>query len=138
MRWCGRYAEVQPGAFLVAFDHEKRVLGYLAGCIDSFGESARAIASEIDYFTADFCAGMQAYPSHFHINVSPVHQGRGVGHSLTMHFIDLCRRSGSPGIHIVTGAASRAVRFYEACNFRCLAPGVAASAAHAVMVYPLT
>jgi N-acetylglutamate synthase-like GNAT family acetyltransferase len=80
---------------------------------------------------------MQTYPSHFHINVSPANQGRGLGHALTAHFVGLCRQSGSKGIHVATGGASRALRFYESCSFSQIDARAFAPASLAVMVYSL-
>jgi GNAT superfamily N-acetyltransferase len=40
-----------------------------------------------------------------------------VGRILIARFCQLCRDRGSPGIHVVTGAKSRAVNFYRACGF---------------------
>jgi ribosomal protein S18 acetylase RimI-like enzyme len=134
-RWFGNYAGVQPGAFLFAIDPDGNAAGYLAGCIDSFSPASKAIVSAIDYFTPAFCAVLERYPSHFHINVRPGLQGQGIGRMLTGEFLGMCARTGSPGVHVVTGAASRAVTFYESCGFTRVAPFPAASAHHAVLVY---
>jgi GNAT superfamily N-acetyltransferase len=135
-RWFGNYWRSQPGAFLLAID-EGEAIGYLAGSLDSFAGVSRAIIGDIDYFTSEFCAALQAYPSHFHINVRPEYQSRGVGRGLVARFSELCRSAGSPGMHIATGEMSSAVKFYESCGFQRLTPFHAASPALAVMVRPL-
>lgn len=133
-RWFGHYADTQPGAFLLALTPQGSVAGYLAGCIDSFSAASGIIAGDIDYFTPAFCAALKNYPSHFHINVKPESQGQGIGHKLIARFLQICAEAGSPGIHAVTAASSRAVRFYEACGFRQVIPYAGASPGLAVLV----
>src|SRR5262249_7151723 len=77
MRWFGHYAGTQREAFLFALTPEGDVMGYIAGCIDSFSLAAKAVTGGIPYFTPAFCAALAAYPSHFHINVKPGSQGQG-------------------------------------------------------------
>lgn len=133
-RWFAHYADTQPGAFLLALTLQGSVAGYLAGCIDSFSAASGIITGDIDYFTPAFCAALKNCPSHFHINVKPESQGKGVGHKLVARFLQICAEAGSPGIHVVTGASSRAVRFYEACGFRQVIPYAGASPGLAVLV----
>jgi GNAT superfamily N-acetyltransferase len=135
MRWLGRYAKAQPEAFLFALTPRGDVAGYVAGCIDSFSAASEAITGDIPYFTPAFCTALAAYPSHFHINVKPGSQGNGIGRHLAERFAEICAEAGSPGIHVVTGASSPAVKFYEACNFKRLSPCAGISAQHAVLVY---
>ncbi len=106
-----------PNAFLLALDEDQSVIGYVAGCFDSFVPATRAILNDVSYYTPAFIAGVAGYPSHFHINVSPGTQGRGIGRALLTHFAELCHEHGSSGIHVATGATSPAVKFYEACNY---------------------
>jgi GNAT superfamily N-acetyltransferase len=136
-RWFKRYADLQPEVFVFAVGEKEQVSGYLAGCIDSFRDCGQSIIADIDYFTPEFRAALVDYPSHLHVNVDPAHQGQGAGRLLFAKFNYLCRHAGSPGMHIVTGAASRAVKFYEACGFRHFPRGETACAGNAVMVYPL-
>jgi GNAT superfamily N-acetyltransferase len=133
MRWFGHYAEAQPDAFLFALSPDRDVCGYVAGCIDSFSASSQAIIGDIPYFTPAFCAALAAYPSHFHINVTPGLQGKGLGQLLTGRFVQICADAGSPGIHVVTGASSPAVKFYEACDFKRLSLGAWIGAEHAIL-----
>jgi GNAT superfamily N-acetyltransferase len=134
MRWLGHYARTLPDAFLFALTPEGDVCGYVAGCIDSFSEASHAIIGDIAYFTPPFCAALKAYPSHFHINVKPGLQGQGVGRLLIRRFLQICADAGSPGVHVVTGALSPAVKFYEACDFKRLLPIGSIGAEHAVLV----
>ena len=116
-RWFGHYLATDPASFLLALDENGAAIGYLAGCLDSFSEPARIIIGDIPFYTPAFCAALRDHPSHFHINVKPGYQGKGVGRLLIERFFQLCRDRGSPGIHVVTGAKSRAVTFYRACGF---------------------
>ncbi len=106
-----------PEAVLLALDGGG-VVGYLAACLDTFSEAARPIADDIPYYTPSFRAALSAYPAHFHINVKPGQQGKGVGRRLVSRLLEACDTAGSTGVHVVTGAESRAVDFYEACGFR--------------------
>jgi GNAT superfamily N-acetyltransferase len=116
-RWFGRYLKADPASFFLALDGNGAAIGYLAGCLDSFAESARSIIESISFYTPPFCSALRDYPSHFHINVKPGFQGQGVGRLLLARFVQLCRDRGSPGIHVVTGATSRAITFYRMCGF---------------------
>ena len=136
-RWCGAYARLLPEEFLVARTDAGIVAGYLAGCLDSFAAAAHKIADDIFYYTPTFREAISSHPSHFHINVKPGYQGRGVGHLLTKHFVDLCREAGSPGIHVVTGAASPAIKFYESVGFRHLLRATDLSANSATLTFAI-
>ena len=116
-RWFGHYLETDPASLLLALDQTGAAIGYLAGCLDSFSEAARIIISDIPFYTPAFCSALRDHPSHFHINVKPGHQGKGVGRQLMSAFFQLCRDQGSRGIHVVTGAKSGAVDFYRNCGF---------------------
>jgi len=133
-RWFGHYLRTDPASFLLALDGNGAAVGYLAGCLDSYSEAARIIIDDISLYTPDFCSALRDYPSHFHINVKPGYQGRGIGRLLVARFFQLCRERGSRGIHLVAGAKSRAVNFYRTCGFAPLAfPG--ADPDIAVLVY---
>jgi GNAT superfamily N-acetyltransferase len=121
-RWFGHYLGADPSLFLLALDETGAAIGYLAGCLDSFSQAARAIIGDISLYTPAFCAALRDYPSHFHINVKPGHQGRGIGRRLIERFLQLCRERGSPGIHVATGSGSRAVSLYRTCGFTPFAP----------------
>ncbi len=117
-RWFGRYLDTQPGSFYLALDGGGAAVGYLAGCLDSFSRSARGIIRDIPNYTPAFRKAVASYPSHFHINVKPGYQGNGIGRLLVARFLEACAAAGSTGVHVVTGAQSPAVRFYQACGFK--------------------
>ncbi len=133
-RWCGNYADAYPGAFLFALDESGNVAGYVAGCPDSFSPASKIVTSDIYYFTPSFCSALKNYPSHFHINVRPGLQGKGIGRRLVGRFAEICAQNRSPGIHVVTGASSRAVRFYEVCGFRLATPYAGADPGLALLI----
>jgi GNAT superfamily N-acetyltransferase len=133
-RWFGRYAEIFPDAFLFGITAEDKVAAYVAGCIASFSEEAKPLIADIAYFTPAFCAALAEYPSHFHINVKPEMQGRGLGRRLCQAFIGLCAARGSQGVHVLTGATSPAVRFYEVCGFARFRLPPALGTGHTVLV----
>jgi ribosomal protein S18 acetylase RimI-like enzyme len=117
-RWFERYLETEPERFFLAFEGSGSVAGYLACCSDTFSDAAQHIAGDISFYTPSFRAALCRYPSHFHINVKPGLQGAGVGRRLVERLVQTLGEAGAPGIHVVTGAQSRAVQFYEACGFR--------------------
>ena len=49
-------------------------------------------------------------------------RGKGIGHLLVARFVEICAAARSSGIHVVTSASSRAVKFYEACDFTLVTP----------------
>ena len=116
-RWFGNYLKTDPASFLLAVDANGAAIGYLAGCLDSLSEAAQIIIGDIPFYTPAFCSALRDHPSHFHINVKPGYQGKGVGRQLISGFFQLCRVQGSRGIHVVTGAKSCAVNFYRTCGF---------------------
>jgi ribosomal protein S18 acetylase RimI-like enzyme len=67
-------------------------------------------------------AGVDAYPSHLHINLLPQARGGGNGVRLLESFVDGLRQARSPGVHLQVDAANRAATaFYERCGFARLA-----------------
>ncbi len=133
-RWFGHYLKTDPATFLLALDGNGAAIGYLAGCLDSFSQPARLIIGDISFYTPAFCFALRDYPSHFHINVKPGYQGRGLGGLLLTRFVQLCRERGARGIHVVTGTESRAVNFYRTCGFT---PFTVPDADLAVLVYAI-
>ncbi len=113
-RWLGRYLLVdQPHVFL-ATDAADHVVGYVAGSIADIARQPRFA----DMATAlAFAASSATYPAHLHINVAEDVRGQGVGAQLIETFAAHATACGAPGLHVVTGAASRNVRFYERCGF---------------------
>jgi GNAT superfamily N-acetyltransferase len=128
---------MEPQRFLLALDGGESVVGYLAGCFDTFSDAGHPIAEDISFYTLSFRAALSRYPSHFHINVKPGRQGGGVGRRLVARLAQNLREAGAPGVHVVTGAQSRAVHFYEACGFERLAIADA-DPKLAVLILPLS
>lgn len=116
MRWLGRYLDACPVDAFVA-TRKGQVMGYVAGCRDTASVAAAPIIADIWYYTADMLGHIRSFPSHFHVNVAPDAQGRGVGRALVAAFAQHCRAAGSPGLHVVTAADKQAAKFYVACGF---------------------
>jgi GNAT superfamily N-acetyltransferase len=112
-RWLGRYlAEDAAHAFVACKDG--RVIGYLVGALDDPAVSGRF--ADVSYFR-DFGHLTSIYPAHLHINLAPEARSQGTGARLIEVFAAHARAAGRPGMHVVTSAASRNVRFYVACGF---------------------
>lgn len=61
---------------------------------------------------------LERYPSHLHIDVLPIAQGRGRGRALLERVVGSLFDAGSPGIHLGVGAKNlRAIGFYEHMGF---------------------
>jgi GNAT superfamily N-acetyltransferase len=114
-RWLGRYVRAEPQWAYVARDAGGVVVGYLVGSIDDPRRSGRY--GDVGYFLdfADLTAG---YPAHLHVNLAPGHRNRGIGAELIGAFAADAARAGAAGMHVVTGASSRNVRFYQRNGFR--------------------
>lgn len=112
--WTGWYVANAPDDVLLAVGDDGTVVGYLTGCRDSAGASELArIIPKYEVFADRF----PAYPAHFHVNVRPGWRDRGIGRALVDAFAEECRRSGLPGVHLVTGAFARNVDFYHRAGF---------------------
>jgi ribosomal protein S18 acetylase RimI-like enzyme len=58
------------------------------------------------------------YPSHLHIDLLPVAQGRGHGRALMRRLLDALATAGSPGVHLGVAASNeRAIGFYRRMGF---------------------
>lgn len=112
--WLGRYLREEPGEAFVAMC-DARVCGYLVGSLAD--PAPRAAFAELDYFQA-FAAKTARFPAHLHVNVDDAARGRGIGARLVERFMAHARARAIAGVHIVTGAGLRNVRFYERLGFR--------------------
>jgi GNAT superfamily N-acetyltransferase len=113
-RWLGRYLagdDADQAFVAVAGGH---VIGYLVGALDDPAVSGRF--ADIGYFR-DFADLTATYPAHLHINLAPEARSMGLGTRLIEAFAAHAKAAGCRGMHVVTGAASRNVRFYTACGF---------------------
>ena len=118
-RWLGRYLRNDPQFAYLAVTPKGDVVGYLVGSVDGSASNRSAEAGGI----AAFRDASARYPAHLHVNVAPVYRGLGIGGRLIDAFIADARHAGAAGVHVVTGAASANVRFYNRNGFREIARG---------------
>jgi ribosomal protein S18 acetylase RimI-like enzyme len=61
------------------------------------------------------------YPSHLHIDLLPVAQGRGYGRAMLERLIEALAAAGSPGVHLGVAASNvNAIGFYRRLGFKAL------------------
>ena len=107
-RWLGRYIAYDIESFFVAITEVSTVAGYLAGCLDNPAHNPRF--ADNGYY-ASFAPLCDCYPCHLHINLDE-------RSALIAAFAAQAASAGRSGIHVVTGARARNVRFYEKNDFR--------------------
>lgn len=113
-RWLGRYLERYREDFFIAAASEQRIVGYLAGCLED--PARQPLFADIGYF-ATLADLTRHFPAHLHINVDPEFRNVGIGVQLIEAFCNHAWTAGAPGVHVVTGASARNVRFYQRCDF---------------------
>lgn len=104
-RWLARYLVHYPQWAYLAMTPNGTVAGYLLGALDE--------ATGFD----DFAAAAVQFPAHLHVNLSPAFRNRGIGAALIEAFAADAARAGAKGVHVVTSADARNVRFYERVGF---------------------
>lgn len=104
-RWLARYLVQYPQWAYLAMTPDATVAGYLVGALDE--------GSGFD----DFAAAVARFPAHLHVNLSPSFRNRGIGAALIEAFAADAVQAGAKGIHVVTSADARNVRFYERAGF---------------------
>ncbi len=140
--WAGAYVALEPEHGFVVVDDD-RVVGYVLGALDSRQFEAelervwwptlraryplddatttpgdRIARSLIHHPSRADDAVVGAFPSHLHIDLLPVAQGRGDGRRLVDRLRDSLRADGSRGVHLgVSPRNTRAIRFYRALGF---------------------
>lgn len=117
-RWLGRYLALFPQDAFLALAPDGSAAGYLVGCLDS--AALGPAFADVGYGPQMHPAMAEAivrWPAHLHINMRADARGLGVGGRLIERFAAHCRDRGVPGVHVVTGATSRAVAFYRKCGF---------------------
>jgi GNAT superfamily N-acetyltransferase len=112
--WLGAYLRETPELAYVAMAQAGDVLGYVIGSHRDPARSARA--GTLTYF-ADFASLTARFPAELHINLAGSARGQGIGSKLISAFIHDAAHAGVPGVHVVTGAASRNVSFYTRNGF---------------------
>jgi GNAT superfamily N-acetyltransferase len=117
-RWLGRYLADDPQLAYVAIDADGALAGYLVGSLNDPARSERFAGLG---YLKDFAAIAAEYPAHLHVNLAPCYRNRGIGAELIEAFAADAARAGAKGMHVVTGAGMRNVRFYERNGFRELA-----------------
>jgi GNAT superfamily N-acetyltransferase len=113
-RWLGRFLTGEDARHAFVAVGGGKVIGYLVGALDDPAVSGRF--ADVDYFR-DFAHLTPTYPAHLHINLASEARSQGIGARLIEAFATHARSAGAPGVHVVTSAASRNVRFYAACGF---------------------
>tara|TARA_B100000686_G_scaffold296202_1_gene327628 strand:+ start:999 stop:1544 length:546 start_codon:yes stop_codon:yes gene_type:complete len=113
--WAGWYMENFPEQTLLMWGPEKKIIGYLVGCLDS--ASAGELFKNIFYYKK-FAHWYTEYPSHLHVNCHPKYQGGGHGEALVEKFGRDAQVAGTRGLHVVTGSGARNRTFYERLKFR--------------------
>jgi GNAT superfamily N-acetyltransferase len=113
-RWLGRYLSDEPEHAFVAIADDGGVAGYLVGCLMDPARCPRF--SDLVYFR-DFADLTPSYPAHLHINVTRERRSTGVGGRLVSAFAAHAHHHGAIGMHVVTGAGMRNVRFYQRLGF---------------------
>lgn len=113
-RWLGRYLDQDANLIYVARDLAGAVLGYVVGSHVDPARSPRF--TDIPYF-AQLAAVTARFPGHLHINLTERARNQGIGGRLVQAFLDDARKERLPGVHVVTGAASRNVTFYKRLGF---------------------
>jgi len=113
-RWLGRYLQADAAHAFLAVDERGDVVGYLVGCLDD--PATLAHLADLPSVRA-FASLSAACPAHLHINLAPAFRGSGTGQRLVEAFAAHAKGHGATGVHVVTGAHNRNVRFYRRCSF---------------------
>jgi len=113
-QWLGRYLLHDRQHAFIARAEAGAVAGYLIGSLDDPAVAPRF--ADIGFYArvADLTA---RFPAHLHINLDAAWRSQGVGARLVERFACHATKSGVSGVHIVTGAEARNVRFYDRCGF---------------------
>ena len=114
-RWLGRYLADEPRWAYLAIGSDGAVAGYLVGSLEDPARGGRH--ADVGYFK-DFAPLTLEYPAHLHVNLAPCYRNRGIGARLIEAFAADAARAGAGGMHVVTGAGMRNVKFYERNGFR--------------------
>ncbi|MBF6088696.1 GNAT family N-acetyltransferase [Nocardia cyriacigeorgica] len=141
------YMDLEPESLFVA-EHEGRLIGYLAGCVDTAAFPAESERMEqafrryrsifasrsalffaratLDTLTAKLRRAPTAadftdprWPAHLHINIAPEGRGTGAADAMMQLWFTRLRSVDSPGCHLQTLVENiRAAKFFERMGFR--------------------
>ena len=113
-RWLGRYLRVDAAHAFIAIDGAGCVVGYLVGTLrDAAGQARFADLPSV----RAFAESSRHFPAHLHINVVENMRGHAIGARLIEAFGAHAIEHNVPGMHLVTSAGARNVRFYQRCGF---------------------
>ena len=132
------YGVLEPEHALVLDDGDGRAVGYVLGALDTLAFEARCeeawwpelrarhperpggttlddlLVSLIHHRHVAPASVLERYPSHLHIDLLPVAQGKGWGRRLMQALFGLLRDDGSSGVHWgVSPLNQRALAFYR-------------------------
>jgi GNAT superfamily N-acetyltransferase len=113
-RWLGRYLRDDPEFAYVALAPAGNVIGYLVGAVDDPAIAPRF--ADIGHFKT-FQHLTSQFPAHLHINLAPEARSQGIGSRLVEGFVADIKKTGVPGVHVVTSRDARNVRFYARNHF---------------------
>jgi GNAT superfamily N-acetyltransferase len=113
-RWLGRYLRHYQQFSYLAIAASGDVVGYLVGSVDDPALDNRF--ADIGYF-ATFRELTRKFPAHLHVNLAPGFRSKGIGGQLIDAFIVGAKQGGAPGVHAVTSADAKNVRFYNRNGF---------------------
>ena len=113
-RWLGRYLLFDTDWAYVALSSDGAVAGYLVASLDDPAQTPRF--DDTAYF-AEFANLTRRFPAHLHVNLAPEHRSEGIGSWLIARLIDDARKTGVPGVHVVTSRGARNVAFYARNGF---------------------
>ena len=111
-RWCGDYIELYPDFFYLMVE-EKKLLGYLSGCLDSHASLSVLEVPGLPLFADLF----SDYPAHLHINFHPDCRGRGPGSVLVNEYCTDLAKLKITGVHLVTSPGAANISFYSRLGF---------------------
>lgn len=134
--YCDYYIEREPCNCFVATDDTDRAIGYII-CAEDFDSFMKVFMAEylpripeeeeLLRFYAKTSALVQEkfkkdYPAHFHIDILPDYQKKGLGRRLTDTLITHLRNKNVPGIILSVGTGNEGGKaFYEKYGFSHLA-----------------
>ena len=123
-RWLGRYLgdDARHGLVVLARGlgdagadaMTGRLIGYLVASLDNPAKNPRF--ADIAHFRA-FAHLCDWYPAQLHINMDAAYRNFGIGERLIERFCRVAELQQVPGVHVVTGAGARNIRFYNRCGF---------------------
>ena len=113
--WLGQYLDHDAAHVHIARDSDGVVIGYLVGCWDNPALSPRF--ATLGYLRA-FKDVAAEFPAHLHVNLTAGARNHGVGARLIEAFCQRTAAAGLLGVHVVTGATARNVRFYHRLGFQ--------------------